>query len=692
MTFSLFTRRAVTVLNSLAEPDVPLFTIQREKARLLALLTLVLLAVAVVILLPIGLLNAPPTAAQTHVASVVITSIVMLIIYGLSKRGHLYEAGSLLLVYGTAFLFFIAITRENTLILFLLIAILLFANLFFSATVGVIVFFVHVVMIQFLPAIIGMPGLIAKIERPLTYYILSAIIAITYSAARDYMEIRRQSLPASQLRFRNLIERAFYSLYLFEPVYDAHHNVVDFRVVSRSARYERTTKPQGQAYDESSLDALNARWNVTDLHEKLRHVLSTGEPYEDDVYVTIGTPRWFHIQAVRIENNVALFSQDITRWKTAEQQHAESEDRYRLISEVVVGYAFSMHFDADNNAVVDWITDTFSRFSGYTLDEMKEIGLPQFYHPDDQARVFADLELVRQGASAANDYRVILKSGETRWIHLTRWPKWDEQKERVTGYYGVAQDITERRLIEKAERDRERLRIALDTEREMNAMKNKLMLTISHEFRTPLATIQASSELLHRYFSRMSSEQREAQSRIIRLQVQHLSDMLEDISFALHNASSMNELKREPVNLEAMCRETIEDTRYAIHEKLKISLDSDPPHLELNADPKLMKRIVRNLITNAIKYSPEGGEICIGLKEEGNEVVLRVQDEGIGISPEDQAQIFQPFFRAENSSIAEGTGVGLSIVYDCVALHGGAITVESELGKGTTFIVRLPRG
>jgi signal transduction histidine kinase len=111
----------------------------------------------------------------------------------------------------------------------------------------------------------------------------------------------------------------------------------------------------------------------------------------------------------------------------------------------------------------------------------------------------------------------------------------------------------------------------------------------------------------------------------------------------------------------------------------------------LTADEKLLNRIVRNLVMNAIKYSPDGGDIQVEVGEEADSAVVRVRDQGIGVAPEDQMLLFKPFFRASNSGSVEGTGMGLSIVKDCVKLHGGTISVESELGNGSTFIVRLPR-
>jgi len=112
----------------------------------------------------------------------------------------------------------------------------------------------------------------------------------------------------------------------------------------------------------------------------------------------------------------------------------------------------------------------------------------------------------------------------------------------------------------------------------------------------------------------------------------------------------------------------------------------------LNGDAKLLRQILTNLVSNAIKYSPDGGNVGVNLSCEDSQIILQVSDSGIGISPEDQIQLFQSFSRATNVGAISGTGLGLSIVKKCVELHGGEITLTSEVGVGTTFTVTLPKG
>jgi len=107
-------------------------------------------------------------------------------------------------------------------------------------------------------------------------------------------------------------------------------------------------------------------------------------------------------------------------------------------------------------------------------------------------------------------------------------------------------------------------------------------------------------------------------------------------------------------------------------------------------DEMLVSRILLNLISNAVKYSPNGGEVRLELDRQGDWLVLRVHDQGVGIHEEDLENIFEPFFRAEDARAIKGTGLGLSIVKDCVERHQGRISVQSVYGRGSTFIVELP--
>jgi signal transduction histidine kinase len=145
-----------------------------------------------------------------------------------------------------------------------------------------------------------------------------------------------------------------------------------------------------------------------------------------------------------------------------------------------------------------------------------------------------------------------------------------------------------------------------------------------------------------------------------------------------------------PLDLEQFCRQLVEELQISTGEKHEIVFRSKGEFSEAVLDESLLRHIFTNLLSNAIKYSPAGGTVRFELIHQDETAIFQIQDEGIGIPPEDQKRLFQPFDRAKNVGKIPGTGLGLAIVKKCVEAHGGQISVTSEVGVGTTFTVMLP--
>jgi PAS domain S-box-containing protein len=245
--------------------------------------------------------------------------------------------------------------------------------------------------------------------------------------------------------------------------------------------------------------------------------------------------------------------------------------------------------------------------------------------------------------------------------------------------------ITERKRAER------QLRKALSKERELNNLKTRFVTTVSHEFRTPLTGILMSAELLDRYGGRLSEEERNAEMDKIKKRVNELTDLMNDFLLQSSAESMGTTFKPVILDMEELCRDIVQDQLLVASSSfitIQYSAENGvPPVL---GDPKLMRLVVQNLISNAIKYSPEQTPVTVRLQHDNDSVILIVQDKGIGIPSEDIQQLFTPFYRASNATKIPGTGVGLSIVKEFVELHNGSINVESEDGRGSIFTVALP--
>ncbi len=248
----------------------------------------------------------------------------------------------------------------------------------------------------------------------------------------------------------------------------------------------------------------------------------------------------------------------------------------------------------------------------------------------------------------------------------------------------------ERQQAEEARRENDRLQSALEKEQALSAIKGRVMRTISHEVRTPLAVILSATGILKGYNDRLSPEKRLEKLQLIEAQVQRLDLMIGEVAAAMRNLTGDQNFQPKYINLDALCRNHFGEIQHSLGSKHRMIFQSDERLTRVFADERLIQRILTNLLTNAIKYSPEHTEIQLNLRAETQTAVIEVRDQGIGIPAEEQKQLFDPFFRAANVGGVQGTGLGLSITQDCVRQHGGEISVQSEPGKGSTFIVRLP--
>lgn len=214
--------------------------------------------------------------------------------------------------------------------------------------------------------------------------------------------------------------------------------------------------------------------------------------------------------------------------------------------------------------------------------------------------------------------------------------------------------------------------------------------SISHELRTPLAVLRGEAEV-----ALMQGGSAEQYRRVLSSQLEEfdkLTQMINQLLTLARAESGEVQVEKQPVDISAMVKTLVEDLEpVATSKDLQLACDCEPQVL-VTADPAWMERIVLNLVDNAIKFTGPGGHLSVGISRDGDQVILDVRDEGVGIPQEDLPHIFERFYRADpsRSNRADGAGLGLSLVKWAVDQHGGSIAVESVLGRGSRFVVRLP--
>ena len=255
----------------------------------------------------------------------------------------------------------------------------------------------------------------------------------------------------------------------------------------------------------------------------------------------------------------------------------------------------------------------------------------------------------------------------------------------------LAMAVERQRLLAREQEAARVLNEQMERLRELDVMKDQFVSSVSHELRTPLTSIVGYMELLLDGEAGELSEDQEHFLGIMGRNCDRLTRLVDDILFVARVDAGRLSLDLQDIDIVDVVTKTVESARpVAARKDLTLKLDAETDRLELHADPVRIGELLDNLMSNAIKFTPEGGVVTVLVARDDGTVHLEVKDTGVGIPPDEVQKLFERFFRASTSSVASGTGLGLSITKSIVEAHRGKIWVESTLGEGTTFLVDLP--
>ncbi|NBC17229.1 MAG: PAS domain-containing protein, partial [Bacteroidetes bacterium] len=365
-------------------------------------------------------------------------------------------------------------------------------------------------------------------------------------------------------------------------------------------------------------------------------------------------------------------------------ERKRTEARMRVLERAVEasGTGIFLSDATDPNHPLVYVNPAFERMTGYTANEALGRSISSLVEADpDAMRELHDS--LRQGVPARLVLQSIRKDGLPFWSEISLAPVHDDD-DTLIHYVGVQTDITESKQAEQA------LIQALDKEIELGELRSRFVTMVSHEFRTPLATILSSSELVERFRHRWPDERILKHLHRIQTSVETMTHLLENVLVVGKVEAGQMRFNPSEMDLAAFCREVAEDVwlGQGQHHDLDSALPETP--VWIHGDAELLRYALNNLLGNAIKYAPEGSTVHLRLEREADRAVLQVVDEGIGIPEDDLDAVFEPFHRAANAENMLGTGLGLSIARRTVEMHQGTIYVESEEGEGTVFTVTLP--
>ena len=353
-------------------------------------------------------------------------------------------------------------------------------------------------------------------------------------------------------------------------------------------------------------------------------------------------------------------------------------------------------FGVDNKGRVDEWNQTSEKITGFNKEEVLGKGLVQTYITKGyQKQVKRVLDNALKGQEIANyEFPLFTKDGQRVMVLLNASTRRNANG-KIVGVLGVGQDITilneyKENLESKVESRTQELQESLEREKELGQLKTRFVSMASHEFRTPLTSIKATSDVILRYFDKLSRTDINKRLEKIKKEVEDMTTMLEDILIIGKSNAQKLDYNPELLNIVSLIKDIMTGYQLSEFENRSVVYKISLPIIMVQVDKKWIKHIVLNLFSNAIKYSDKDKQIEISIKKDQADISFSFKDYGIGISKQDIKQLFKPFYRGKNVKNISGTGLGLSVLQKAVELHKGKIEVKSEIGKGSNFRIILP--
>ena len=368
-------------------------------------------------------------------------------------------------------------------------------------------------------------------------------------------------------------------------------------------------------------------------------------------------------------------TRDVTERKRAEERLRESEERFRMVADNIS----QLTWTCDQLGDVTWYNKRWLDYTGLSFAEMKGWGWTQVHHPDHLDRVMAGVARSRESGEIWEDtFPLRGKDSTYRWFLSRAVPIRNESGD-VVRWFGTSTDITEERLLQESLRDTDR-------------RKDEFLATLAHELRNPLAPIRTGLQVL-----KMAKGDPEAVNAVcasMERQTLQLITLVDDLLDVSRFTRGRLQLRRSRVELADIVQSAVETSKPQIEDarhELTVTLPDYP--LYVDADPFRLSQVLSNLLNNAAKYTPEGGQIRLSAEQSAGEIVVTVEDSGLGIPAHMLDRVFEMFTQIDRplEKGQSGLGIGLTLVKSLVELHGGSVRVRSDgENRGSTFSVHLP--
>jgi PAS domain S-box-containing protein len=377
------------------------------------------------------------------------------------------------------------------------------------------------------------------------------------------------------------------------------------------------------------------------------------------------------------------------------KEHAESESIATELRQFIET-ANAPIFGIDSKGLINEWNQTAEKITGFKKADVLGEDLVKGYITEDyQAAVKEVLDKALVGKETANyEFPLFTKDGYRLMVLLNSSTRRDSEG-KITGVLGVGQDISEmdklkEELEYKVESRTQELSESLEREKELGLLKSRFVAMASHEFRTPLTTINATSDIILKYANKMDQDEINLRLEIIKDEVKGMTVMLEDVLIIGKSDVQKLEYNPESVDVISLIKDIIAGYQLSDSENRTFIYHLSSTVIMAKIDKKWIKNIIINLVSNAVKYSDQDTDIEVSINRDQDNISFSFKDYGIGISKEDIKLLFEPFYRGSNVNEVSGSGLGLAVLQKAVNLHKGKIEIESEIGKGSIFTVTLP--
>ncbi len=470
---------------------------------------------------------------------------------------------------------------------------------------------------------------------------------------------QEEALRQSQARARRLIDANIIGVvisdlnHIFEAN-DAFLEIVGYTredLAARHINWVAMTPPELLPLDMKAIQELKERGTFT--------------PFEKAYYRKDGSLVPILIGGAVLEKDPlqwVCFILDISEQKQLEHALRESEERMRL---ALKGAAIRV-YQQDRDLRYKWI---YNPLQPHTVKDIVGKTDADILEAEEAAHIIALKKRVLETGQGYHEVVKATRHGGLRYFDLSIEPLRDGKGEMI-GVIGTSRDVTEQVEIEKR--------------------KDDFISIASHELRTPITVLKGYAQLLTKQLDKQGTQEQVSMLKIIETQSSKLVRLIDELLDASKIQMGRLDFEEKPVDLDVLVHETVEMLQANI--STHILHISGATHAVIEGDKDRLSQVITNLITNAVKYSPQANNVHITLSSTEKAALISVRDYGIGIAKAHQKHIFDRFYRVHDSNhkIFKGLGMGLYIAHDIIKRHGGDLTIESEEGTGSTFIVSLP--